>query len=407
MSAGNSRRWLSGTRTRVVRALGCAMVWVPCVLVALPSAEYEPIDDGHVDFVFCRSGGSWVVGLVWDRTNDPLHTGPALGRVRPTSLGVLQVLDLSFPTGGRIRRPAAPPDDPERWDFLGVAEGEPLWFLPQASGSRLWAGFNVCDDGCHPYFEPDPRVQATASWRLLRLTHKRYVGLGSGHFSQWTSAPTGEPIVWVSTADGGVSEQDTLYIGGSGHLHLNWGFSSLGLYQTDFSMTCFEGLDRTRPLTGPTVPIYFAVGDYWSWLAKHFTPERWWVPGFIGQSDDPDADGVPNLLEYVCGLHPRIADARPCAPGSALGLPTIIDQSAPASPLTILFARPTAESNPQIVTAPEWAPTLGGPWLEIPPSFTTPLDHGREEVEITLPHDSEGYFRLHVELLPTPEYSTP
>jgi surface-anchored protein len=383
------------------------MACVPCLLLALPSAEHELIDEGHTDFVFCRSAGAWTVGLVWHRTNDPLQTGPALGPVRPTHFGVLQVPDLPYPDGGRVRRPAAPFNDPERWDFLGMPEGEPLWFLSQSSGSRLWAGLNVCDDGCHPYFEADPRVEAVASWRLLQLKGKRYVGLGSGHFSQWTSAPTGEPTVWVSTADGGISEKDTLYVGGSGHAHLNWGFSSPGLYQTDFSMTCFEGPDRTIPVTSPSVPFFFAVGGYWVWLAKHFTPDRWWAPGFIGQSDDPDGDDVPNLLEYVFGLHPRIADAHPHVPGSAHGLPAIVDETTPAAPLRVLFARPTAESAPQIITIPQWAPTLAGPWQEILPTATTPLDHGREEVEIRLPPDSEGYFRLHAELISSPEYTTP
>lgn len=141
---GSARRI---SRKAVVRrwgsALGLLAVTAVFPAAAMPPPGYEPIDDGHVDFRFCYSGGKWTYGLVWHRTGDPLNGGPAPGVLRPPELSVLVAHDQPYPAGCRIRRPAAPADDPGRWDFLGVDEGAAMWFFPQGNLGGLWPGFNV------------------------------------------------------------------------------------------------------------------------------------------------------------------------------------------------------------------------------------------------------------------------
>jgi hypothetical protein len=47
-----------------------------------------------------------------------------------------------------------------------------------------------------------------------------------------------------------------------------------------------------------------------AWQAEHFSPAQLADPGVSGDGRDPDHDGLPNLLEYACGLDPLSPDAR-------------------------------------------------------------------------------------------------
>ncbi len=46
-----------------------------------------------------------------------------------------------------------------------------------------------------------------------------------------------------------------------------------------------------------------------AWKETAFTPGQLADPGFSGDLQDPDLDGVPNLLEYALGLDPQRQDA--------------------------------------------------------------------------------------------------
>jgi hypothetical protein len=396
-------RRIRGQRWGLRLGLLAAVAAVP--VAAVPPPGYEPIDDGHVDFRFCFNGGTWTYGLVWHQAGDPLNGGPAPGVLRPPELSVLVANDRPYPAGSRIRRPAAPSDDPGRWDFLGVDEGAAMWFFPQGNVGGLWPGFNVCDDGCDSYFEEDPRVHATSTWRLLRLTNLRYIGKGNGHFSQWTSAPNGGVTVWVSSIDG-VTGQDAFYIGGAGHAHLNTGFSALGLYEASFSMTCFTGPGKTNPVTSPEVPFYYAVGTYWKWISTHFTPDRWWEQSMIGEQDDPDGDGVPNLLEYACGLNPREADAQAYDADLARGLPSLVLEPGSRQG-TLKLPRRTEATFSQLDYVLQHAPDLVGPWSGPLDAVATPRIEGWDELSLPILLQGQGFFRLGVSLRPEMNYPEP
>jgi len=49
---------------------------------------------------------------------------------------------------------------------------------------------------------------------------------------------------------------------------------------------------------------------YATWQTNHFSAAETLAGSFTGDADDPDGDGIPNLLEYAEGLDPRSADAR-------------------------------------------------------------------------------------------------
>lgn len=320
--------------------------------------HHDHIHGGHVDFSFCFENGVWRTGLVWHNTTGGVGQGAAQGQLRAADSAVIVLEDQPFETGNRVRRPLEP-----EWAFTGVGPGEPFWWIPQSAWSGgAWTGFNVCGgagSGCSAYFEPDPRVNATAEWKTMELKSVRYLGKGSGQFSMWTSGTFGDLLVWMTTVDG-ITEQDRYFIGNAGHAHPSFGFSALGLYEVTFCTTCYGGPGKTNPNTSPPVSFYFAVGTYWEWVSRHLSPDRWWQQGYTGEMDDPDGDRIPNVMEYAFGLHPREA-ARSETPGlGAPGLPSLREDYG-----ILRYALPLRDpaTNPQIeVTVQGTEDPAADPW---------------------------------------------
>ena len=268
-----------------VRHCALAGLFLALLHAAAPggrAGERFHLHAGHVDFSFCRVDGQWQAGVVWEVDGEAIPARPAEGPLRLPEESIVVAEDRPFEEGSRIRRPA-----PSLWQFTGVGPDEPLWHLPQGAWPGAWTGFRICADGCASYFETDPRIRAEGTWRRVILRSVRYIGRGNGRFSLWSSGPTGEPTVWMTTTDG-IGPDDVYFVGGGGHAHPNMGFSSLGLYAVTFAVACGPG---TSGDTSPYTTFYFAVGTYWEWLSKSFRPEFWFEPGQLGAMDDPDGDG--------------------------------------------------------------------------------------------------------------------
>lgn len=71
-----------------------------------------------------------------------------------------------------------------------------------------------------------------------------------------------------------------------------------------------------------------------AWSVEYFSEVELQNAAFAGPNADPDADGLPNLVEYALGLHPRQA--------SIAGLP-VVGQS--ATHWTFTYTRPTNRSD--------------------------------------------------------------
>lgn len=169
------------------------------------------IEEGHVDLGVKFANGAWDLhihddfGGEYDAADTLLYAGEAT----------------------RVPRPAG-----SAWDFTGAAPGQTIWVLPQVEvpgilflgiGSEEMSGSTF-----DSYFEPDPRINANGRWITLSIVDVR----GPGHFSVWQSNAFGQIVPWVSTADG-LTDADRLFMREGGHVHFNWAFTEIGLYQVD------------------------------------------------------------------------------------------------------------------------------------------------------------------------------
>ncbi len=274
----------------------------------------EPIEKGHMDVTYIYSDGKWEVFLQLDEgkllpIDDPVQGVPSLA----PGDNVMVAADHEFPNGSRIERAAG-----ERWDFLGVEEGEPLWLIPQSNWNCLWPGM-VVRGSFASYFEDDPRIHAADDWVTFRLRDVRFTGISDegdyktckdGHFSTWNTSATRGVTAWMASSDG-IDESDAFFLSGTlSHAHFNWGFSRRGVYELDLQATAYDRLTG-RPIESDLATYHWSVGAYAQWLAVHFSTRTLVDPSISGPQEDPDGDGRTNLFEYAFGTNPRIADQLP------------------------------------------------------------------------------------------------
>ncbi len=374
------------------------------VVRAVPPPGFEPIEGGHVDFSFCYRDGAWSYGIVWERDGVPVIVNPAVGPLRPPENAIILLKDQAFPSeGNRVARPAA-----AEWGLTGVDPGQPFWLIPQnPTGPGVWQGFTICGN-CASYFSNDPRVNAFGAWTIVNLKGKRYIGKGKGHYCTWSEGAFGEVTAWMTTHDEIQPGVDRYFIGAD-HAHPAAGFSDLGLYEITYDVTCHEGPGEANPQTSPEVSFYFAVGTYWAWIARNWQPERWWQSGQIGEHDDPDADGLTNLIEYACGLNPRVSDSAAYTEGASGGLPSM---SLTPDGLRFQCLQRSDASNPQItsiiratndLTATPWPPA---PAVTMDEAITEGWD--RATIYLPLgPQTPRQFYKVEINLLPEIKYPNP
>jgi hypothetical protein len=66
-----------------------------------------------------------------------------------------------------------------------------------------------------------------------------------------------------------------------------------------------------RPSTGMANPGRPDIAGFGAWMARFFSSPSSTPATMAGPLDDPDADGIPNLLEYASGTHPLDSDSFP------------------------------------------------------------------------------------------------
>jgi subtilisin-like proprotein convertase family protein len=131
-----------------------------------------------------------------------------------------------------------------------------------------------------------------------------------------------------------------------------------------------------------SLAISGGTGGYAGWIAAYPTLEA------TGQGDDPDFDGMENLLEYYLGAHPGQADA-------AEHLPVLVKSG---STLTLTWWR--SKTADGVTATAEWSATLGS-WSTAGISTAVIADEAsRERLQATLvagATDARLFLRLRVE----------
>jgi hypothetical protein len=192
-----------------------------------PVGAQVAITDVHVDIGLEQPSGDWGVHI-HDEDNDEEYAPDA-------------AYFLADPAFAGVTRPAG-----AQWDFLGGIGGDTIYVLPQGQQAGLpFLGFSaeeVTPGTFDSYFNSDSRVNASARWIGWRITAVS----GPGDFSIWQSGQFGTPTVWVSTAQGGLTSADTVFIQEGGHAHFNWGSSPLDASAATSS--------RARPTPSPSAP---------------------------------------------------------------------------------------------------------------------------------------------------------
>jgi hypothetical protein len=129
---------------------------------------------------------------------------------------------------------------PHDFEFIGAGAGETFWILPQnviADVLPLGIAAEQAESGrlC-PWNPGDPRgADTTERWFEFRLLDVR--GPADANFAMWQADGINPPVVFMSTQNNGITEEDVYYISDGSHVHMNWGFTKAGLYEVDFQVS--------------------------------------------------------------------------------------------------------------------------------------------------------------------------
>ncbi len=178
---------------------------------------------------------------------------------------------------------------PSDFEFIGAQPGEPFWILPQNAGTgALPLGFaaertassRLCSWNPH-----DPRGADSADhWFEVRLIDVN--GPAGGDFALWQADGIHAPVVFMSTYEGGIGEDDVFHISAGSHVHVNWGFTKPGLYAVGFRISTVVRCDEwlTADWAPPGSDSFYGNGrvDFqdFAWMA------RYWLS--TPHADDPD-----------------------------------------------------------------------------------------------------------------------
>lgn len=342
-----------------------------CLLLVCAKALAAGLITSHVDirFNYRPGSGTWDCVLRYGGTFD----NPSI-EADPETVALPARDILSTASGDRYLQPGS-----AAFAFTGADAGSPLWILPQTDRGYTWPGFaNVQTVGTFlSYPNSDPRVNATAKWLKIRLVGVEYSGAATGlpHFSLWTTGSGGTPTVWMTTSDG-IGPTDCFFTTENTHSHLNWGFTSLGIYRVTMRPSAYLASDSSF-VEGTDQTVTFAIGTFAAWRATHFSGAD--IVTLGDALSDPDSDGSSNLLEYAFNADPNMPGA------GADGLPVVrVESVGGQDRMTLEFVRRKSSTNPQITYAPEFSSTLAsGDWQAAGTSTVTSIDANWERVKVT------------------------
>jgi surface-anchored protein len=230
----HSRRWLAAA-TLVACATG-------------PATAQALLTQGHTDIGagFDTDTQTWDLHVHYEETDTEYGADEAILFVKPESA---------------TARPAS-----AQYAFIGVAAGNPFYFLPQSEDPNLlFLGLSaeeVVGGTFDTYTETDGRLTSpTGEWIRWDLVSVTGAGGASapGFFSAWLET-SGGPVAYFDTADGITAGEDRAFIlpGEDGHQDFNWGFTAPGVYEVTLTASALFGGQR---VTSAPTTYTFAVAN--------------------------------------------------------------------------------------------------------------------------------------------------
>ena len=189
---------------------------------------------------------------------------------------------------------------PSSLAFLGVQAGQTFWYYRYDP----YPGFNSTDTGDEidylwPWNPKDPIHQANSddTWLKVQLMDVR--GPEDGYVSMFDEGSTGNPIVFFSTYDGGITEDDVYYIPTNVHSHKSWAFTQPGLYEVDLQVSTYYACDGT--LTGDLNDDCFVDIEDYAVLSRYWLRQDCNDPNNCGQLrlTDPNEITMEDLDEVT------------------------------------------------------------------------------------------------------------
>jgi surface-anchored protein len=343
-----------------------ALVPILCGLAASSATALEALE-GHTDLrcEYDEQAGEWSWDAVVRDSGDQVVDTRSLDEV------FMPARDVDWPQGERNNDPPTGSD----WEFLGVAEGDPVWILPDSFLSYdpgyayTELGFRNDQSGVFAsYVDSDPRAGTAAQdWITVRMGG--VVGPDGGEFSVFDFGAFGQPpTVWTNTLDDSQpSPPPDLFLFGQGnHTHVNWAFSKKGVYRVQLTAEAYlgPGMTNKTPVSDP-VDVFLSVGPHAKWRAEHFDADTVLDEAVAGDDADPDHDGLVNLVEYALGGDPWSGvDTHPVS-GESVALVGSVAQDSGTDYLTVTFHRRVFEAYPEVDYAVQWSGDLSeGSWTD-------------------------------------------
>jgi len=246
----------------------------------------KTVDTFHTDIEVAFTQTGWDIVVASDELDS------SLGEIAVEPSEALLYVNIN----ARIMLPSIP----SGFEFIGAKAGETFWVLPQTEGSgALPLGLcteeadisRLCDWNPGDYRGAD----ITDKWFEVKVVGIR--GPADANFSMWQADAIHPPVVFVSTAEGGLTDDDVFYISAGGHSHLNWGFTKLGLYEVDLQISTVYKCEST--LTADLAPIgnEFYKGNCivdfsdFALLASHWLETGCGISGGMDSCKGTDWDG--------------------------------------------------------------------------------------------------------------------
>ncbi|MHC5060410.1 MAG: choice-of-anchor M domain-containing protein [Planctomycetota bacterium] len=132
---------------------------------------------------------------------------------------------------------------PSGFEFTGAQAGDDIWILPQSFKPQVvYLGMAAeHSSGALCNWNPNDTSKGAnypAQWYQVRLLDVR--GPENSDFSLYQTGPL---KIFMSTASGGITDDDAYYLTAGSHTHMNWGFTEPGYYEVDFEISTVHSCD--------------------------------------------------------------------------------------------------------------------------------------------------------------------